>query len=116
MNIRRLPKAFGARFTSPKWDRSNFTSSACWSDRRPSANQVRSFITNSRRVVRFVNPLIREATIDDAVAISDLAEELGYPALPERMRSRLITILGRSDHLVLVAMNELGAVHGWIHA
>ena len=65
---------------------------------------------------RFVSALIREATVDDAAAISDLASELGYPAVPDVMRSRLTKILGRTDHLVLVAMNDNGAVHGWIHA
>lgn len=65
-----------------------------------------------RQRVKSVNPSIRKATIEDMAAITDLASELGYPAAPEVMRNRLITILGRSDHLVLVAMSDNGAVHG----
>ena len=63
-----------------------------------------------------MTPLIRQATVDDAAAISDLASELGYPSVAEVMRNRLMTLLGRSDHLVLVAVNDNAAVHGWIQA
>jgi GNAT superfamily N-acetyltransferase len=63
-----------------------------------------------------VNPSIRNAILEDALALADLASELGYPTTPEVMRNRLRAILGKNDHLVLVATNDNGAVHGWVQA
>jgi GNAT superfamily N-acetyltransferase len=58
---------------------------------------------------------IRLATVADAAPIALLATQLGYPADPGQMRLRLEKILGRSDHLVVVAENHEG-VCGWLQA
>ncbi len=58
---------------------------------------------------------IRPATIVDAPLIALLATPLGYPIDAANMLGRLEKILGRADHLVLVAESPEG-VCGWLHA
>jgi GNAT superfamily N-acetyltransferase len=59
---------------------------------------------------------VRAATVDDAVAIVPLLEELGYPADLEVVRDRLSRLLARKDCLVAVAQSESGEICGWIQA
>jgi GNAT superfamily N-acetyltransferase len=59
---------------------------------------------------------IRKATVEDAFSVAELASELGYPATHDAMRPRLVTILGKSDHLVLVAICTDNTVAAWIQA
>jgi GNAT superfamily N-acetyltransferase len=58
---------------------------------------------------------IRSATVADAVRIAELSGVLGYPMTTETAAARLEYLLGRSEHLVLVA-EITGGVAGWIHA
>ena len=58
---------------------------------------------------------IRNASIDDAPAISALTAQLGYAADPSAIARRLQRILLEKDSCVLVA-EENGTVVGWIHA
>jgi GNAT superfamily N-acetyltransferase len=63
-----------------------------------------------------MNVRMRRATMDDAGSIAELSSELGYPASGDVMRKRLERILGRDDHLVLLAVVDDGTVGGWIQA
>src|SRR5579871_769056 len=56
---------------------------------------------------------IREATENDAPAITRLAEELGYPTTLEQIRERLAS-LNADRHVVFVAVDAAGEVVGWI--
>lgn len=53
--------------------------------------------------------------MDDAVAISALAAELGYDKTPAAMRESLQLLAARPDHFVAVAESE-GGVVAWAHA
>src|SRR5437868_11325651 len=57
---------------------------------------------------------IRPAIVADAVHIAELSGVLGYPITMEAAAARLKYLLGRSEHLILVA--EITGVVGWIHA
>jgi len=59
---------------------------------------------------------IREALADDALAIAELACELGYPTGEDGMRQRLTTILQKADYRLFVAADNGGTVIGWIQA
>lgn len=56
---------------------------------------------------------IREATCDDAEDLANLADQLGYPAQPEQMLTRLGCIDPATGR-VLVAV-AAGQAVGWIH-
>jgi GNAT superfamily N-acetyltransferase len=60
------------------------------------------------------NIIIRAADVGDAVAISALAEQLGYPTARMDVEERLTVILGRRDNAVFLAKRE-GKVVGWAH-
>lgn len=59
--------------------------------------------------------LIRPGTQLDASALARLTTELGYPVSEESLSKRLSRILGSPRDCVLVAVEESGAVVGWIH-
>ena len=59
---------------------------------------------------------IRPASEADAAAIAQLSTTLGYDATPAVMIERLRAILDSNSDLVLVAVNSLGAVVGWLQA
>lgn len=59
---------------------------------------------------------VRRATVEDAEAIAGLSGELGYPATVEQCEARLRTLLASTDHEVLVACADDGAVVAWVHA
>ena len=63
-----------------------------------------------------MNVRMRRATVDDAGSIAELSSELGYPASGDVMRKRLDMILGRDDHLVVLAVVDDATVGGWIQA
>ena len=62
------------------------------------------------------NAQLRPAREGDAAAISELIGQLGYSADAALTRQRLTRILGRADHIVLVAAMSDGAICGWLHA
>ncbi|HEV2388589.1 MAG TPA: GNAT family N-acetyltransferase [Candidatus Acidoferrales bacterium] len=58
---------------------------------------------------------IRPARREDAPALAPLSDQLGYPATPAQIASRLGRILAAPAEIVLVA--ESGArLVGWVHA
>ncbi len=57
----------------------------------------------------------RPATIFDAIAIAELACQLGYPTTISKAATRLAHLLNKSDNTVLVAVTKLNVVIGWIH-
>ncbi|HKV10405.1 MAG TPA: GNAT family N-acetyltransferase [Thermoanaerobaculia bacterium] len=57
----------------------------------------------------------RPARPSDAAAIAVLATQLGYPSGPEESERRLRALAERSDHAVLVAEADDGAVVAWCH-
>lgn len=59
---------------------------------------------------------IRTATAQDALAIAELSDVLGYPTSAGAVTSRLVRLLGQPGELVLVAELPLTGVVGWIHA
>jgi N-acetylglutamate synthase-like GNAT family acetyltransferase len=58
---------------------------------------------------------LRAAVAADAAAIAALVTELGYPSDAGTVAARLARILGREEHLVLVAEVE-GRVAAWVQA
>jgi GNAT superfamily N-acetyltransferase len=59
---------------------------------------------------------IRPATEADSDPIATLTGELGYPCQPAATRRRVISMLGRSDYLLLVAEAPGSAICGWLQA
>jgi predicted N-acetyltransferase YhbS len=59
---------------------------------------------------------IRVAEDSDAESIARLACTLGYAATAEAIGSRLRAVRGSENDLTLVALNDAGAVIGWIQA
>jgi GNAT superfamily N-acetyltransferase len=50
----------------------------------------------------------------DRAAVGALVRQLGYQATDDEVEQRIREVVGRSDHLALVA--EFGVVIGWVHA
>lgn len=59
---------------------------------------------------------LRQATRNDARAIADLSDQLGYPDLTGQTSGRLDYLIQSSDHAVLVACLDDDTVVGWCHA
>jgi GNAT superfamily N-acetyltransferase len=59
---------------------------------------------------------VRVASESDAVPISALSRELGYPAEAKTLRERLRRILARDDQRMLVAEGPHGEIWGWLQA
>ncbi len=61
---------------------------------------------------------IRPATPADAGEITRLASQLGYPAEPKEISTRLESLLGRPNHFIAVAAAREGerGLLGWIAA
>lgn len=57
--------------------------------------------------------VVRDATIADAPALAPLLGELGYPAAPDALASRMRRMLGRDDQRVLMAERD-GATLGFL--
>jgi GNAT superfamily N-acetyltransferase len=58
---------------------------------------------------------IRRAKSSDATRTAALSTELGYPATPGEMKSRLSRLKPASDNAVFVAENDQREVVGWLH-
>lgn len=58
---------------------------------------------------------IRPATKADAAAIAGLSGQLGYPAEERTISDRFAAIAADTRHAVLVAVEDGGALVGWIH-
>lgn len=58
---------------------------------------------------------IRPATNADAVHISALCDQLGYPAASEQVAQRIKVIQRKSDHTLLVAQGSDSSIFGWVH-
>jgi len=63
-----------------------------------------------------MNYVIRKANSNDAVFLSPLCSQLGYPTAGEEIRMRLQDILNDGEHAVFVAVLPDGKVVGWVHA
>ena len=58
---------------------------------------------------------IRNATLEDAAAVAELAGQLGYPAASDAIANRLNMLQKSDQHAVFVCCNSAGAVTGWLH-
>ena len=58
---------------------------------------------------------IRRAKSSDAARLAVLSGELGYPATPSEMKSRLLRLKPASENAVFVAEDERREVIGWLH-
>jgi GNAT superfamily N-acetyltransferase len=58
---------------------------------------------------------IRVAVPADALRLSQLSAELGYPSSSTEMAQRLARLLSRDDEAVIVATLSGGRVVGWLH-
>ncbi|MBA2132748.1 GNAT family N-acetyltransferase [Capillibacterium thermochitinicola] len=59
--------------------------------------------------------VVREAVLEDCSSLTELAWQLGHQAKGEQIKTRLLDLLRRDGHKVLVA--EVGGkVAGWVHA
>jgi GNAT superfamily N-acetyltransferase len=61
-----------------------------------------------------MNISVCEAKIENAAEISGLTTELGYTANEESTKEWLSYLLDSEKHGVLIALNELNVVYGWI--
>ena len=59
--------------------------------------------------------IIRRAVESDAEELARLTTQLGYPASPSTIRSRLARLLHSSEDCLLVAEDSPGKLTGWIH-
>lgn len=59
--------------------------------------------------------VVRLATAGDAGRLAVLADQLGYPTLPEDVERRLNHLQQAAGHAVYVAELGDGSVAGWIH-
>ena len=57
---------------------------------------------------------VRPMAVDDAVAVTALYTQLGYPAPTEEMERRIARLAGSGDHVALVAEDSAGLVIGCI--
>ena len=64
---------------------------------------------------RVVTASIRAAALHDSPELADLTTQLGYPVETAELRDRLERLLGRSDEVVLVAVDSRDRPIGWIH-
>ena len=60
-------------------------------------------------------PHIREARMEDAEKLADLATQLGYPSSADEMTERLRRILPDPDHVVYVAEVRGAGARGFAH-
>ena len=58
---------------------------------------------------------VRPATTADAVDISALCDQLGYPASSEQVAKRIKAIQRLDDHTLLVAHGSNSTLIGWVH-
>lgn len=58
---------------------------------------------------------VRLAREEDCAEITRLAQQLGYPASDDAMRTRLRRLLASSNDAVFVTASEEGGLIGWIH-
>jgi GNAT superfamily N-acetyltransferase len=58
---------------------------------------------------------IRPLSPEDAAAMAALSNDLGYPADPAAMESRLAAVLAESGHAVFGAEAADGKLLGWVH-
>ena len=58
---------------------------------------------------------VRPVTVEDAAAVAELSGQLGYPVQAAAVAARLARLVGRSDQVLLAALDEQGNVAGWIH-
>jgi GNAT superfamily N-acetyltransferase len=58
---------------------------------------------------------IREATVDDAQALTRLGEDLGFGGTIGELQLRLAALIASSDHGVFVAVAPDGRLAGWAH-
>lgn len=59
--------------------------------------------------------LIRPASTDDAQAVAELTDQLGYPTTKRGAYERLEEILPMADHAVYVAEVSEGNITAWVH-
>ena len=62
------------------------------------------------------NVALRRATVHDADAIRELADELGYPVCADVMRQRIQAVVLAKTDLLLVATDSSNKPVGWIQA
>jgi len=58
---------------------------------------------------------IRLASTADITAVVDLSDQLGYPTSTEQVAHRLVEILRKPEHVIMIAELDSGAVVGWVH-
>ena len=58
---------------------------------------------------------VRPAVPEDDAILASLAGQLGYAEEPARVRTRLVDLMKRADHVVYVA-EIAGEGAGWVHA
>jgi bacterioferritin-associated ferredoxin len=59
--------------------------------------------------------LIRNAVREDAAAIAELADQLGYPSQAADVAECLEKLMELEDHAVFVAQADEAGVVGWVH-
>lgn len=60
--------------------------------------------------------IIRKAEPKDASRLAELSESLGYPVETEVVKLRIVRLLSKPTHLLLVADCAETGIKGWIHA
>jgi GNAT superfamily N-acetyltransferase len=64
-----------------------------------------------------VNSLsIRSARLEDAIALADLAGQLGYPSTVAQIRKRFRILAEKSEENAVFVAESDGNILGWVHA
>ncbi|MBC8496603.1 MAG: GNAT family N-acetyltransferase [Chloroflexi bacterium] len=58
---------------------------------------------------------IRSAQVEDLRELTDLCDQLGYPASESIIAQRFTDLLDRPTHAIFVAQNPEAKVIGWVH-
>jgi len=61
------------------------------------------------------NLMVRQLRSEDAGAVAELSEQLGYPGSAQEMEHRIEAMLGSAERIAFAAVND-GALVGWIDA
>ena len=59
---------------------------------------------------------VRLARLEDAEALTKLADQLGYPSTVEQVRRRFKTLAEKSDENAVFVAEADGKILGWVHA
>jgi GNAT superfamily N-acetyltransferase len=67
-------------------------------------------------MTKTITTIIRPARLEDAEALANLADQLGYPSTVERVRRRFEVLAEKPDENAVFVAEANGKILGWVHA